>query len=615
VDEFVDDWQRFAADYDDDRFIRNLPSDDDDRDDDDSVYDDDDDDLFDVYDDYERDYPVTPNHRPRKVDDRPLVDVPDALASALMSHGGEPSKQRPVPQRCLYMDRAALPSTAVREGPCTLAPDWSLDMDLPWGINRYQHMCDECARQVGALLDDPDHVKWPMVRMPMGQPHVWAQDWVGIKPCAYVPTPPVGVLLVPEGLEPWIDADAARCFADSIHVARSTFDATFAPYLDGYSGPVPLYLLDDEVVTHTWTRVQETTGDGGDDDGDGDSDDSDDDTTAQSRYVYRKLHRYAYYKTNEDTDDDDGQHDDDMDEDDVDDNRDRDSADDEDCPDGAEIRSQHVVHGDGNDKGGGSRDGQSDTQTITKDVEDHIATLDCLSTSSPPSSGYDSSGTEGDLSDDEDYAAYRASRSYDKPKPRKIKSAADPPVVPVTIDVSQDAPRQDPFHCLRHDNRFSCTPRYETTSLPPAGLVHIYHAPPSYVGNPRAWLPIGATKSAWHRPERGDIWRYVLVCCDPASPLWGAAMVVRAVTDRWPCISWLPGADNARTAIETYRRHHHHRRVGRALPLDSRKGFVYWLCTARRQPLPFKWASRQSKAIDAGQAVVPSWTGFPRFRC
>lgn len=582
---FVDDWERFAADYDDELFLRNV---DEDRGEED-----------------EEDAPLTyahPSDRASVLDDGPALDAAgahepkdtSAVDDTPTSDTDDWSLDGGGSTRCFRLPCVEPSLAGASIEPCTHTPDWSLDVDLPDDGNCHRdYMCDACARLAGHVLDDPDHVKWPMVRIDMDQPHVWTRDWVGICPAAYVPTPPVGELRAPRGLESWIDADAAQCLADSIHAARSIFDATFAPYFDGYVGPVPLECNPPHVTYRSSLVPTE-------------ADDSDSDNAGQQRpglYVTRALHCYSYYKWHTD---EDGHEDEDADEGrdhDSDHDHDHDSIEGETSDDEMQVVSE-ATRGERQYADETSNGGGLDASALDGDDGEW-------------SGGEDGSEDDEDTisSDDDnrsDNEAYAACRSYERER-WESRNDAGRPVAVVTIDASEGAPRQDPFVGFDQYGRFGSCLRYCVDNVPPAALVRVHHTLPSVVGNPRTWLPIGATRVPCRKPERGHIWRYVLVCCDPASPMWGAAMVVRAMTDRWPSIVWLPGADNVCAAIETYRRDHHHRRQGPALALGVREGFVRWLCTSRRLPVPSHWRILRDRAIKAGQPAVPMWTGFPRF--
>jgi hypothetical protein len=173
----------------------------------------------------------------------------------------------------------------------------------------------------------------------------------------------------------------------------------------------------------------------------------------------------------------------------------------------------------------------------------------------------------------------------------------------VALDDKRDAPYCDPFRYMSHSGRYSWW-----ASGTPAALVRIYQVPASIMGNLRAWLPIGMVKDPCRQSHRGEIARYALVCCDPASPLWGGIVAVRSVTDRWPCISWLPAANNAMAALGTYCKSVHEPTTA-----SLRDGFVRWLCTARRTPSPITWEGRREAAIARVQPTLPHWTGFPHF--
>ncbi|AGO85331.1 hypothetical protein psal_cds_1105 [Pandoravirus salinus] len=644
--DFVDDWERFAVHYDDESFLCDV-----------------DEDMG------EEDAPLTDGASAlggcptSDADEEPNDgNGPDDDMSTSDSDGWS-AEDDCAPRRCLQLSRAESALAGISIDPCTRAPDWSLDVNLPRDRNNFRnYMCDACARLAGHILDDPDHVKWPMVRIHMDQPHVWAKDWIGIAPMNYVPTPPVGELRAPEGLEAWIDADAAQCLADSIHAARSVFDATFAPYLDGYTGPVPFECNPTNVIHRSSLVSPEASDDG--DDGEGGQ--------RPARYVTQTLRCYSYYKwhTDEDEYESDGDEYDDEEGEgaDGDDGAGDMGSIDPDASDGEmqvsdETARDVLQRADGTnnsdtmdapaiDDGDNSRrsDGESDQDTLSRDDEDSLDNEDvdaqyearrCREKAIDAARRGDPTGADvcpvlpieadgdnvephaGDTSlssyvsalnidDIIDHEAYSACRSYERER-WESRDSAGRPVATVTIDTSEDAPRQHPFVGFNQDDRLDSCQRYYADNVPPAALVRMHYTLPSVVGNPRAWLPIGATKVACRRPERGHIWHYVLVCCDPASPMWGAAMVARAMTDRWPAIVWLPGADNVRAAIETYRRDHHHRRHGPALALGVREGFAHWLCTSRRLPVPPHWQILREGAIKAGQPAVPMWTGFPRF--
>ncbi|BCU02839.1 hypothetical protein [Pandoravirus japonicus] len=604
---FVDDWERFAAHYDDELFLCNV-----------------DEDRGDEYQE-EEDAPLTDARPPDRAsllcDDALVLHAVDACEPKDASAADDTSTSDTddwslgggASTRCFQLPRTAPSLAGVSIEPCTDEPDWSLDVNLPDDGNCHRnYMCDACARLAGRVLDDPDHVKWPMVRIDMDRPHVWTRDWAGICPAAYVPTPPVGELRAPRGLESWIDAEAAQCLADSIHVARSIFDATFAPYLDGYVGPVPLECDPARIIYRSSLIPTEA-------DGDGDAGEQ-----RPAMYVTRALHCSSYYKWHAD---ENGHGDDGVDE-----GRDHDSDYDHDSIDGEASDDEMQVVGEAtsgerqhvdetSDDGGlepsvpdGDDDGEwSGREDRSEGDKDTISSDD----DNDRSDNEDVDGQRRDRSrlDDAMAAARKAGRDDERER-WESRDDAGRPVAVVTIDASEGAPRQDPFVGFDQYDRFGSCLRYCVDNVPPAALVRVHHTLPSVVGNPRAWLPIGATRVPCRRPERGYIWRYVLVCCDPSSPMWGAAMVVRAMTDRWPSIVWLPGADDARAAIETYRRDHHHRRQGPARALGVREGFVHWLCTSRRLPAPSHWKILRDGAIKAGQPAVPTWTGFPRFdRC
>lgn len=619
---FVDDWERFAADYDDELFLNEVYEDRGDEEDAPladacpsdgapTLYDDDDLALDAIGAREPRDTPAADDTSTFGAADWPLVDGAST--------------------RCLHLPCAESLLAGVSIEPCTSTPDWSLDIDLPDGANCHRHyLCDACARLAGHILDDPDHVKWPMARIDMDQPHVWTRDFAGICPAAYLPTPPAGELRAPRGLESWIDADAAQCLADSIHVARSIFDATFAPYLDGYVGPAPLECKPAR-VTYRSSLIPAGADDGSDGAGE----------QRPGLYVTRALHCYSYYKWHAD---EDGHENDDSEEDrdhDIGYDHDDDAIEGETSDDGEWSDGEDGSEGDNDTISSDDDDDRSDNEDVNAQRRDCSRLHEAMaamrkaghdnndSNRVPPNKGANEDSAQsqsaaaslsscvGLLNCDAriDHEAYAACRSYERER-WETRDDAGRPVAVVTIDASDGAPRQDPFVCFHQYDRFGSCLRYCVDNVPPAALVRVYHALPSVVGNPRTWLPIGATRTPCRRPERGHTWRYVLVCCDPASPMWGAAMVVRAMTDRWPSIMWLPGADNVLAAIETYRRDHHHRRQGPALALGVREGFVYWLCTSRRLPVPSHWHILRDGAIKAGQPAIPAWTGFPRFdRC
>ncbi|AVK75939.1 hypothetical protein pneo_cds_332 [Pandoravirus neocaledonia] len=641
--DFVDEWERFAMHYDDESFLCDV-----------------DEDMGEGADRLTDAAPDLDGAPTSDADDEPNDGSgPDDDMTTSDSDGWSSEDDGYAARRCLQLSLAESSIAGISIDPCTHAPDWSLDVDLPrYCNNSRNYMCNACARLAGHILNDPDHVRWPMVRINMDQPHVWAKDWIGIATMNYVPTPPVGELRAPEGLEAWIDADAAQRLADSIHAARSIFDATFAPYLNGYTGPVPFECTPTNVIRRS-SLVSPEAGDGAQGD------------QRPARYATQTLHCYSYYKwhTDEDEHESDADEYDDQEGDGVDGDASHVGSIDLDTSDGElqvgdETARDELQRADGTDGGGTTgasipdnnrvRSGVgSDQDTLSSDDNGSLDNEDLdvqyearrrREEAIDAARGYDPAGTDvdsvspihadgdnveshaGDTSlssyvralnvdDIIDHEAYTACRSYERDR-WEARDSAGRPVATVKIDTSEDAPRQHPFVGFSQYDRFDSCKRYYADNVPPAALVRVHHTLPSIVGNPRAWLPIGATRIAFRRPERGYILLYVLVCCDPASAMWGAAMAVRAVTDRWPAIVWLPGADNVRAAIEAYRRDHHHRRRGAALALGVREGFVYWLCTSRRLPVPPHWEILRKGAIKAGQPAVPMWTGFPRFdRC
>ncbi|QBZ80721.1 hypothetical protein pclt_cds_123 [Pandoravirus celtis] len=407
--------------------------------------------------------------------------------------------------------------------PCTHTPDWSLHSRLPGSTSGV--VCDACAHGVSILLDDPDHTRWPMTRIHLDRPHVWANCRGGV-PTSYASTPPVGALRVPESMDMWVNAHAAACLAQDIRRARHLLDAEYS-----LSGQVDYYdhetyndndLYDTEAVAKLGivprTVVQSDLGH--DDSDDGESDDD------NSTPLGRAKRRFAAY-----------------------------------------VMSHHAA--------GNADDGNGDVIANNTNGDDNNNGNDS-----------DSDVDEHDEYDDQD-------------------SDDESDLSEVVLDVSgKAAPCHDPFRRLTHSGRYAWW-----GSAAPAALVRIYHVPVSIMGNLRAWLPIGMTKGRYRQPHRGDITRYVLVCCDPTSPLWGAAVAVRSVTDRWPCISWLPAADNVVAALAVYRTSIHKPTAATGL----REGFVDWLCTARRTPTPLTWEARRDAAIARGQPVLPHWTGFPHF--
>ncbi|AGO83579.1 hypothetical protein psal_cds_127 [Pandoravirus salinus] len=408
---------------------------------------------------------------------------------------------------------------------CTHTPDWSLHCKLPDGTTDF--VCDTCARGVSITLDDPDHTRWPMSRIRLGAPHVWANRHCN-SPTSYARTPPVvDGLRVPAGMDAWIDADAAAHLTRDICRARRLLDAEYGP-----SGVINYYdheayndnsAYDADAVAKLGvvprTVVQSDLGYNDSDDGESD----DDNSTAIGRVKRQSAACAAsWYATG---------HADDVD---------------------------------------GDVDGKEEDDDINKDFD-----VD----------GHDQNKGFGDDDDDDDDCESNECE--------------------VVLDKNgKGAPCHDPFRHLTLSSRYAWW-----GSAGPAPLVRIYHAPVSTMGNLRAWLPIGMTVGRHRQPHRGQIARYVLVCCDASSPLWGAAMAVRSVTDRWPCISWLPAADNITAALAVYRQSVHKPTAGASL----REGFVDWLCTARRTPAPWTWEARRNAASARGQPVLPRWTGFPHF--
>lgn len=48
---------------------------------------------------------------------------------------------------------------------------------------------------------------------------------------------------------------------------------------------------------------------------------------------------------------------------------------------------------------------------------------------------------------------------------------------------------------------------------------------------------------------------------------------------------------------------------------SARKGFVDWMCTARRTPAPLTWEAGRDAVTARGQPVLSRWTGLPHFDC
>ncbi|AVK75916.1 hypothetical protein pneo_cds_309 [Pandoravirus neocaledonia] len=576
MDAFVDEWQRFATECDDDADMasqyRNQrlfrP------------------DGYDTHDDGTVDH-----YGPAQDDQTPDAD---ASLSDTKDKGTEGDAGASVDPRLRFCCSYRLfDGKRLSLDKCTGAPDWSLHVKSH-ECNRF--VCDACARALASAFDDPHHVKLPMERVRMSEPHVWAAVWHDMCPDVYVPTPPVQACRVPAGLDAWIDPDAAQCLADDIRRARSLFDKHCGPRqydginsgcvdgvfydieywpADGHGGGSPTidtasdfaggdnadgahYVVDDTDDADGAGLGMEEDGDGGDGGGDGG--------------VYEGCDGFSE-------------------------NSDDESDNDDVVAWIASQRQSTCVDGDDYDEtaSDASRDDASDDCGCNRDVGDRVAEKNVERGSAPPAADVLADAGSADHHDDGSDAAGH---------------------LIVFGDESDDAPRQDPFKCMSSYGLFGdegWPQRYSPENPAPAALVRIYHVPVLLMGNLRAWLPVGVSRETSTRPYEADVSRYVLVCCDPASPLWGAAMAVRVFTDRWPCIMWLPGADDARAAIEAYRRRPHAH--SQKTPMGLREGFVHWLCTARRVPSPMEWKERRAAAIAARRPVVPLWTGFPRFRC
>lgn len=561
MDAFVDEWQRFATDHDDaaasqyrdPRLFHPNGCD---------THDDGSDSAVDGHD-------RAPNEQTPDANSASPSDTADGSIDSDLDRGVDPRLRFCGSYRLFNLGSPPLE-------PCTGAPDWSLHVDS-YECNRF--VCDACARALAHALDDPHHVKWPMARVRMNEPHVWTAEWCGIRPDVYVPTPPVEACCVPAGLDAWIDPDAARCLAEDIRLARSLFDAECGPWqyddddgddngLRGEEEDTPQGYHDDGIPA-TDAVVDCPDGDDTADwlvRGDGDGSDVDLNTEQDDDGAGEDCHD-SFENTNNESDNDDVMA--------LRARRCRERCEGGGC-DGI---TSDDSDSDSNDSGDSDRD--NGDHSIGKNASCTILSAAALSSAG-------SVDHNGEGSDGTDH-------------------------IVVFGDESDGAPRQDPFKCMRSEKRFDDVwpPRYDHDNPAPTALVRIYHAPVLLMGNLRAWLPIGMSRETCARPHGADVTRYVLVCCDPASPLWGAAMAVRVLTDRWPCIMWLPGADDAREAVKAYRRRPHSRSQKTSMGL--REGFVHWLCTARRVPTPMEWEERLAAAVAARRPVVPLWTGFPRF--
>lgn len=579
MDAFVDEWQRFATDYDDEAkeccdpclFYPDQSSghhsnadNGDDSGGDDGDGDDDDDDGHEAH-EFER----------SDGNASPPSDMADSDA------GGSNAK-RAIDPRLRFCGSYRLFDVGGQPlEPCTGALDWSLHVD---SHECHRFTCDSCARALAIALDDPHHIKWPMARVRMDEPHVWAGEWCGICADVYVPTPPVGACRVPTGLGAWIDPDAARCLAEDIRRARSLFDAVCGPLEEG-----------GDDGGHSWDNEDEGSG--------GDADFiHQTDSTAQDRSNSMNHDDEENGRNNANDNNDPGVEYHEEEEErwrDLYDNSDNESNNDDVIAararrcrnDTAADNCDDLSYDDPDDSDDDNDNGESNGDNSNHVNGKKRETAKGVDASTATSS----SGASGDQDN--------------------ISNNDEADHVIVFGDESDGALRQDPFKCMYSEKRFDIEwpARYDHNNPAPAALVRIYHAPVLLMGNLRAWLPIGMSWKARTRPYGADVSRYVLVCCDPASPLWGAAMAVRVLTDRWPCIMWLPGADDARAAIKAYRQRPCAR--SQKAPMGLREGFVHWLCTARRVPTPMEWEKRRTAAIAARRPVAPLWTGFPRFTC
>lgn len=200
--------------------------------------------------------------------------------------------------------------------PCTHTPDWSLHSKLPGSTSGF--LCDACAHGVSVLHGDSDHTRWPMTRIHLDRPHVWANCRGGV-PTSYASTPPVGALRVPEGMDAWIDAHAAACLVQDIHRARHLLDAEYS-----LSGQVGYYdhetyndndLYDAEAVAKLGivprTVVQSDPGHDDSDDGESDDDNSTPLGRAKRRFAAHVVSRHAAGNVDDEDDEDDDNDDDD----------------------------------------------------------------------------------------------------------------------------------------------------------------------------------------------------------------------------------------------------------------------------------------------------------------
>ncbi|WBR14256.1 hypothetical protein pkur_cds_81 [Pandoravirus kuranda] len=502
--------------------------------------------------------------------------------------------------RCCYRSRPTSGADAQPYGACTLRPDWSLHGTLPDGTRDF--VCDGCARVVGAHLDDSHHAKWPMVRVHLDDPHVWTSQGLGV-PAAYVATPRVDAIRIPHDMEAWIDPVATKRLDDDMDRAMQLLDIEYGaadgPCYDNYESYGDNDAYDARAVASLGvmprTIVQEDTG--YDDSDDGESLGSDDDVdyrvdvggttdgplldahalmslvdsfekrtaAARCRAPLPPPLPHAPLKTPGDN-----------------------SGDDETVRD-----IVNICDGRGGGDGGADADnGDHDGDGFTSTQSDDNGTVDDIR-------GGDANG---DVAISGIY--YDGREEYNDDDNEAYGLGENCAVGEITLDTKRSARRHDPFRHLPHCGRYGwCVGALH------APLVRIYNAATPMMGNLRAWLPIGMTRGRYRQAHRGAITRFVLVCCDPASPLWGAAMAVKSVTDRWPCISWIPAADNVGAALAVYRRAVHDPHG----PMTLREGFVHWLCTARRMPDPVKWSARRSNAISRGEPALPGWIGFPRF--
>nr|UMO79629.1 hypothetical protein [Pandoravirus aubagnensis] len=566
MDAFVDEWQRFATDYDDeakgdcdpclshpDGFSGHDSNADDD--DDDSGGDDDDGD----------------DDENCKAHEFGIFDGGASPPSDMAdSDAGGSNVKRAIDPRLRFCGSYRLFDVGGQPlDPCTGALDWSLH------VNSYEcrrFVCDACARALASALDDDHHIKWPMSRVRMDQPHVWAGEWCGVCADVYVPTPPVESCRVPVGLGAWIDPDAARCLAEDICRARSLFDADCGPLEKDDGGHAWGDGHEDDVdhIRQTNVTIEDRSGDMADGNERNNRDDADGNNPDAEYYEEVEEHWRNFY----DNSDNESNNDDVLA---ARARRRRKDSEADNCDDPSYEDSDNNNDNDNGESSGGDSDHVNGKKRgVAKDADTPTVVSFSNASSDQNGSGGSDNNNEADH-------------------------------VIVFGDESDGAPRQDPFKCIFGEDRFGDWPRYDHDNPAPAALVRIYHAPVLLMGNLRAWLPVGMSRQARTRPYGADVSRYVLVCCDPASPLWGAAMAVRVFTDRWPCIMWLPGADDARAAIEAYRRR------SQKTPMGLREGFVHWLCTARRVPSPMEWEKRRAAAIAARRPVVPLWTGFPRF--